>query len=86
MIEPKLLAVLRCPVTGGELKLAEKTLVERLNAAIDGGTLRDRQDQKVTQAIDGGLVTSDTNRLYPIRGGIPTMIADESIELSQLVD
>ncbi len=86
MIDPNLVAMLRCPQTGSTLKLAEKTLVERLNMAIGGGALRDRQGQKINQSIDGALVTSDGQRLYPIRGGIPTMIADESIERSQLAD
>lgn len=86
MIEPKLLAVLRCPVTGEGLELAEKKLIERLNAAIQRGALRDGQDQKITQLIEAGLVTGKGDRLYPIRGSIPIMIADESIELVQLHD
>ena len=84
MIEPKLLAMLRCPSTGSELKLAEKTLVSRINQAIDRGTLRDRGDQKISQAIDGGLVNNAGDRLYPIRGNIPAMIVDESIDLGKL--
>lgn len=84
MNEQKMLAMLRCPATGGELRLAEKTLIERLNRAIGLGGLRDHQDQKITRPLDGGFVTSDQGRLYPIRDGIPTMVLDESIELRQL--
>ncbi len=84
MIEPKLIALLRCPLSGSELVLAEKTLVGRVNDEIEKGTLRDRADGQITQVIDGGLVTADRGRLYPIRGQIPTLIADEAIELGQL--
>jgi uncharacterized protein YbaR (Trm112 family) len=84
MIEPKLVAVLRCPKTGQRLEVAENTLVQRVNAAIQKGQLRDHQEQRIGEAIGGGLVTSDGMRLYPIRNQIPTMIVDESIPLQQL--
>lgn len=84
MIEPKLIAVLRCPISGKPLEIAAKPLVERVNAAIASGSLRDRHDQKIDEPIDEGLVTIDGDRLYPVRGEIPTMIADESIDVKQV--
>ncbi len=86
MIEPKLLALLRCPLTGEPLECAEITLIERLNAAIGEGQLSDAQDQKIGQPVEGGVITVDRKRLYPICGGIPKMIGDESILLDQLGD
>lgn len=84
MIEPKLVAVLRCPETGQRLEIAQKTLVQQVNAEIRSGRLRDHQDQKIDREIGDGLVTGDGARLYPIRDEIPTLIVDESIPLQQL--
>ena len=86
MIEPKLVELLRCPRSGQTLEIAEESLVQRLNAAIESGRLRDHCEQRVKLPIDGGLVTADQQRMYPIRDQIPTMIADESIPLDQLAE
>ena len=86
MIEPKLIAMLRCPLSGSKLKVAEKTVIERLNRLVAAGELRDHQDQKIAEPIEAGLVTENDARLYPVRNSIPTMVADESIELGQISD
>ncbi len=84
MIEPKLVAVLRCPESGQRLEVAENALIQRVNAAIGKGQLRDRQDQRIEAPVCAGLVTGDGQRLYPVRDQIPTMIVGESIALDQL--
>ena len=73
--------MLRCPIDGSTLSNADEDLVQKLNALIEAGELRDRLDQKVIASIDGALVTSDGKRAYLIRGGIPSLITDESVEL-----
>ncbi|TWU55173.1 Trm112 family protein [Rubripirellula reticaptiva] len=82
MVDPKLICRLRCPIEGTPLHLASDSLVESVNEAIVAGEKRDRHDQKISSPIDGGLVNQQGNRLYPIRGGIPTLIADEAIDLN----
>ncbi len=79
MIDAKLLRMLRCPADHSPLAIADKALVSRLNAAIERGEVRDRADQKVIEPIQAGLVTADQKWLYPIRGNIPTLIADQAI-------
>ena len=74
--------MLRCPKEGCVLAMAEEALIEKLNDQIKAGTLRDAQDQLVEQPLQAGLVTQTGTRLYPVRGGIPTLIADEAILLS----
>ena len=86
MIDEKLIQMLRCPIDGSELALADQLLVRRVNEGIRRGEVRDRHDQKVTQPLDEGLVSAASNRLYAVRGGIPTLIADEAIELNQLME
>lgn len=84
MIDAKLLAMLRCPIEGGTLEFAETPLIERVRRAIERGEARDRLDQRVTEGIDAGLVGKDRNWLYPIRGGIPTLVAEEAIRIDEL--
>lgn len=81
MIDPKLLAMLRCPIDGTTLAIADDELVDRFNTQIAAGELRDRVDQKITTAVQSALVTTDGKRAYLVRGGIPTLIADESVDL-----
>jgi uncharacterized protein YbaR (Trm112 family) len=83
MIDQKLLAMLRCPVSGGSLLLADAALIQRVQEAIGRGEARDRLEQKVTAGIDGGLVDASRQWLYPIRDGIPTLVAEEAIDLRE---
>ncbi len=79
LIDPDLLAMLRCPVDGNQLELAPPEVVERINRAIAAGTQRDVADQKVDRPIEGGLRPTGGSIVYPIRGGIPTLVADEAL-------
>ena len=81
MIDPKLLQILRCPIEGNPLKVADPEMLERVRLAIEQGTARDRLDQRVHQDIDGGLINQSGTWIYPIRGEIPTLVADEAIRL-----
>jgi uncharacterized protein YbaR (Trm112 family) len=81
MIDQKLINMLRCPFDGSPLELADCSMVERVNEAVSRGEVRDFQDQKITQPIDGGLLNASGDRLYPVRGGIPTLVAGEAIHL-----
>ena len=84
MIDPKLVQMLRCPVAGTPLEVADESLVTAVNEAIERGAALDRIDQKVEQQIDGGLRSGVW--LYPIRSGIPTLVADEAIAINNFVD
>lgn len=86
MINQKLIQILRCPIDGSDLTLADPQLLARVNMAIERGELRDRHDQPVRQPLDQGLLAVGANRLYAVRHGIPTLIPDDSIDLSQLAD
>ncbi len=81
MVDQKLIAVLRCPIDGDSLTQADEILVNRINDAIARGETRDRHDQRITEPIDGGLVSARAKWLYPIRQSIPALIGDEAIEL-----
>ncbi len=82
MIDQALLDILACPETKEEVRLAPDSVVESVNEMIKAGTLVNRGGEKVTEAIDGGLVRADGKYLYPIREEIPIMLIDEAIPLS----
>lgn len=83
MIDEKLLTLIQCPISGQTLQVLPDDALANLNEKIAQGLVRDASDQLVESALDQGLVTADGARLYPVRGGIPTLIADSSIELDR---
>ena len=82
MIDANLLDLIQCPISGQRFEIADDQLIEDLNQKITDGALRDASDQLVESALDQGLITQDGARLYPVRSGIPTLIADAAIELA----
>ncbi|TWU54447.1 hypothetical protein Poly51_31660 [Rubripirellula tenax] len=81
MLDQKLISLLRCPIDGTPLKEADSSIIDRVNQAIAAGSLRDRHDQKISRPVDGGLANQSQTRIYPIREGIPSLVADEAIDL-----
>ena len=84
MIEPDLVSLLCCPETHQDLLSAEPALLDRLNAQITAGSLKNRAGQPVSEKLDGGLVRADSKFLYPIRHDIPVMLINEAIPLEQV--
>lgn len=76
MISQKLLSILRCPETREPLQLAAPEVLEAF-----AQVSCDRGGKPVGRPLDAGLVRADGKVLYPIRDGIPVMLAEESISL-----
>ena len=83
-LDKDLLAILACPETKEPVSLADAELVSRLNAAIESGALSSRDGNKIERSLDAALVRQDGKVAYAVRGGIPIMLIDESIQLDQL--
>ena len=83
-LDADLLEILACPETKEPVKLADAELVSRVNAAIEAGKVRSRDGNEVTRTMDAGLIRADGKMLYAVRGGIPIMLIDESIDVSTL--
>jgi len=83
-LDKDLLDILACPETKEPVHVADADLVARVNAAIEAGRVTSRDGRAVERIMDQGLVRQDGQVLYPVRGGIPIMLIDESILLAQL--
>lgn len=83
MIDQELLDILACPETKEGLSVADQGLVDKINAEIKGGSLKNRGGETVTEAIDGGLLRDDGKYLYAVRDEIPIMLIDEAIPMAQ---
>ena len=84
MVDDDLLKLLRCPETHAELLPADESLITRANQQVAAGQLKTIGGHAVTKPLDGGLVRSGGDLLYPIIEGIPVMLHDEAIAVSSL--
>lgn len=78
-IDQDLLAILCCPETKQGVSLMDSHSLERLNAGIEKGELRNKAGQPVKEKLDGGLIRKDQKVVYPIRDQIPIMLIEEGI-------
>jgi uncharacterized protein YbaR (Trm112 family) len=82
----QLLDILCCPVTHAPLAPLSKDRLERLDAAIGRGVIKDRGDRTLTEPVAEALVTRDGKLAYPIVEGIPVLLEDRGIVMAQLDD
>lgn len=83
-MDKRLLNILRCPVTHKGLSLVKRDTLERVNGAIDAGSLVNREGARLESTLSEALVTDDGKLLYPINDGIPVLLEGESVSLEQL--
>ena len=79
-LEQSFLSLLRCPRTGGELALADAETVAALNAFASEGKLKDASGKTVEQGMEAALATACGRWLYPVREGIPVLLAEEALK------
>jgi histidine triad (HIT) family protein len=82
MVSDFFLQAARCPVTRQSLRMAEASLVDRINRAITAGAAVSRNEEKLARSLGGGLVTDDESLLYPVYDGIPCLLADRAVPLA----
>ena len=82
-MQKNLLTILRCPITHKGLALMRPDALAELNAAIEGGDVRNRDGQAVTGPLSEALVTDDGRLTYPVADGIPVLLEGAAIQLSQ---
>ena len=83
-MDKRLLTILRCPVSHKGLSLLKKDTLEKINAAIQQGELKNREGELLAEPLAEALITDDGKRVYPIDDGIPVLLEGESISMEQL--
>jgi len=78
------LSILCCPDTKQSLRVAEDSVIQRINQLISRGILVNVGQKLVPEQIESGLLRSDEKILYPIRENIPVLLIEEGIPLEQL--
>ncbi|MCC7084954.1 MAG: hypothetical protein IT427_08100 [Pirellulales bacterium] len=81
ILDPKFVAMLRCPEDRTALTMADESLVARLNAAQIAGQLQNRGGKPVSKQLDAALVRIDGKVAYSIVDQIPILLVDEGIWL-----
>ena len=84
MVDASLVAILACPETHQPVHVADEPTVSKLNAAIASGSVKNRDGEAVSEAVETGLIREDGAYLYPVREGIPVMLIGEAIALADL--
>src|SRR5258705_12171269 len=82
MVDQELLKILADPKTKEPLRLATADELKRGNAAITQGT-KNVGGQDVQDALTEALVAANAKRVYPVRDGIPGLLADEASALPE---
>jgi uncharacterized protein YbaR (Trm112 family) len=83
-MDKRLLTILRCPVTHKGLAIARSDMLDRVNTAIEAGTVSNRDGSVLSEPLGEALITDDEKLVYPVANGIPVLLEGESISLDQL--
>ena len=84
MIDEALLAIIVCPDTKDELRLASEAVTSQVNQLIEASKLDFVNGNKVNRRVDQLLVRHDGKVAYAIYEGIPNLILEDGILVSEL--
>ena len=73
--------LLRCPISAQTMKPAPENMVRALQERQRSGALRTRGGE-IAETFEGGLLTADGAWFFPIRSGIPVMLASEAVAMA----
>lgn len=82
--DKNLLDIICCPVTRLPMEPMLTATLAKLNGLILEQKIKDRGDAVVTEELQDALVTDDGKIAYPIVDGIPVLLEERGISLTQL--
>lgn len=83
-LDKALLDIVCCPVTRSPLEILPERDLYRLNQRIAERRIKNRDDQIVDGPLEQALVTRDGKLAYPIRDGVPVLLEDQAMQMTQL--
>jgi uncharacterized protein YbaR (Trm112 family) len=78
-----LLDIVCCPLTRAPLERLSEAKLHRLNQLIVEGRIKNEAKEVVSDPLDEALVTRDGHLAYPVRDGIPVLLIEQGIVMSQ---
>ena len=78
-MDKRVLSILACPVTYKGLSVARADVLRRLNEAIAGGSVANRDGRTLDAPLKEALQTDDGKLVYPVVNGIPVLLEGEAI-------
>ena len=85
-MDESLFEVLRCPISGTRLRVAEAMRINELNDRIQNGKVRSHGGDVISGPLEAGLVNETNEWIYSVRCGIPSLLIDEAIHMESLED
>ena len=82
-ISEELLKILACPITGKRLRMATPQELDEINSMIKQQTIKRRNGNKIEIELEAALITDDGKIVYTFEEGIPNLLAEDGIELSE---
>ncbi|GGA51125.1 Trm112 family protein [Dyella nitratireducens] len=85
-MDKRLLDILCCPVSKTPVRPLSGNELAALNRAIDGGQVLNVAGGAIQNRVAEGLITVDRKVIYRVEDGIPVMLPEEGIGITQFTD